>query len=80
MTYSVYVFGHGAFSDKDHFERLGVTPLHQPEEVRVYGPKPKFVYAVEDGEFHKLTVEDAEVYRLVHDHPNAKVRMIPLVA
>lgn len=80
MTYSVYVFGRAAYTDRDHFERLGVTPLHAPEEVKVLGPTPKFVYRVDDGDFHKLTVEDAELYRLVHDHPNATVRMIPLVA
>lgn len=80
MTYSVYVFGHAAFTDKDHFAHLGVTPLHKPEEVRVLGPKPRFVYRVDDGDFHKLTVEDAEVYRLVHDHPNATVRRLPVMA
>ncbi|SMF48353.1 hypothetical protein SAMN06265365_11662 [Tistlia consotensis] len=75
---SVWVYGAKAFTSRQSFPE-GVVPLREPEEVPVFDLEPKLVFQVDYPGCRKLTVEPVEVQLITRRHPEAQVRLIPVV-
>ena len=79
MLPRLYVYTHMAFPEDavaKHHPRL-VKALAEP--LTCLGLLPKMVFRIEGDGFHALTVDPVELHRLRRRHPQATVRVIPVM-
>ena len=78
FLHSVWVYGEKAYTEEPAFPD-GVTPLHRPQRVPVLDLEPRMVYRVDYPGARTLTAEATEVSLITRAHPEAQVRIIPVV-
>ena len=80
MNYTALVLNDKAFTSLAGFAGMPLLDATEGEMMHLVGLPPKFIYRVDDGDFHALATDPVEVHRLTRERRSATVEVVPVVA
>ena len=80
MSYTALVLNDRAFTSRAGFAGMPLLDATDGELMPLFGLPPKFIYRVDDGDFHALATDPVEVHLLTRDRRSATVEVVPVVA